>query len=518
MAEPITWDPTFPVSSRNHPPERAPLRPNQRVACDFALDHKRCGLFLPLGTGKSLTTLETLYELNPACHVLIVGPKPVMRSTWVDEIEKWGYPFRTKSLMTGPRGGTLTRAKRLELYEQVFSDPPTVYFINRELVEDLVGSMPRDHGCIVWPFPYVVLDEAQAFKGYSSKRFLALKSVSPAIDRLIELTGTPSPNGLMDLWSLIYLIDGGQRLGRNITTYRRWFFDQHDLSNSRGKFYTIKRGAAPIIQQRIADVVMSVDGIQATLPPVTYDDRVIDLSPDEFKLYKQLERNLVIEFADETSVEAANTAVLQTRLSQIASGTLYVEEDGIRTYKVIHERKLEECLRIIEDAGSPVLVAYRFQSDRDELMRYLSENRIDARVFDGSREMVAAWNRREIPVMLIQPASAGAGLNLQHGGHTLVWYSVPWNLEHYLQTNARINRSGQTEPVFIHHLLANVQVERRVMRAIEEKDRTETSLLEAVCAEVPDLADDVMTAKERREAYEREHPDQTKSKKGGTDE
>ena len=473
------------VTSKHHPPQHAPLRPSQRVACNFVLDHPYCGLFLPLGTGKSLTTLEALYELNPHNHVLIIGPKPVMRTTWIDEIEKWGYPFRVKSLMSGPRGGTLTKTKRHERYQEVFSDPPTVYFINRELVCDLVKSMPTHQGRIVWPFPYVVIDEAQAFKGHSSERFRALKRVRPAIERLIELTGTPSPNGIMDLWALIYLLDQGQRLGRTITQYRLDYFNVR-LIPPNVRIYTPLPGADERIHERIADITMSIESLQDTLPPVTYDDRTVQLAPAERELYDTLQREFVLEFVNGDEVVCANKAVLQTKLSQIASGTLYVDNE--HHYRVIHERKLEECLRIIESAASPVIIAYRFRSDKSELIRYLTEAGVGVKSFDGSREMVSEWNARRIPVMLIQPASAGAGLNLQMGGHTLIWYSVPWNLEHYLQTNARINRPGQTEPVFIHHLLANVGVERAVMRAITTKQSVEQALLDAVCVDVPDLS------------------------------
>lgn len=476
-------DPTMPVSSTNHVAQLAPLRPHQRYACDFVLDHPFCGLFLPLGTGKSLTTLEALYELNPTCHVLIIGPKPVIQATWIDEIEKWGYPFRTKSLANDERGRKLDKKKRLERYQEVFTDPPTVYFINRELVADLVDNMPKKGKTKLWPFPYVIIDEAQAFKNGQSKRFRALKSVRPAISRLIELTGTPTPNGLMDLWALIYLLDQGMRLGNTITKYRDAFFNARPLENSRGVIYTLRSGADQIIHRLVSDIVMSLDDLSQSLPPVTYDDRIIALSERERKLYDKFAQTAVLEFVDGDMTIAANRAVLQMRLSQIASGTCYVNET--HEYQVIHERKLEETLRIIESAGSPVLIAYRFQSDKEELMKYLTQAGIDVQAFDGSREMVAKWNARKIQAMLVQPASAGAGLNLQQGGHTLVWYSVPWNLEHYLQTNKRLDRPGQTEPVFIYHLLADVGVEQDVMNAIQKKERVENALLDYVTHTVP---------------------------------
>lgn len=449
-------------------------------------------MFLPIGTGKSLTTLETLYELNPACHVLIVGPKPVMRATWIDEIEKWGYPFRTKSLTTGPRGGSLTKKKRLERYAEVFSDPPTIYFIHRDLVVDLVNNMPTKRGKIIWPFPYVVLDEAQAFKNHASKRFQTLKKVSPAISRLIELTGTPSPNGLMDLWALLYLIDGGQRLERTITSYRARYFNAHPIQNSRGFFYTLKRGAASVIHDRIKDVTISVEGIESKLPPITYDDRIVQLDDNERAVYQQLEKHLVLKFIDGDTAICPSDAVLHNRLAQIASGTIYVNKTT--DYKVIHERKLEEALKIVEAAGSPVLIAYRYKADATELMRYLKEANIDVRMFDGSRQMVEEWNKQTIQVMLIQPASAGAGLNLQDGGHTLVWYSIPDSLEHYQQTNGRLYRTGQKHPVFVHHLLADVEIEQKMMRSIIRKESVEHAVLDAVRIDYPDLTEPMQDA------------------------
>lgn len=530
-------DPTRPVSSANHPDQIAPLRPHQRLACDFALDHPKCGLYLPLGYGKSLTTLEALYELNPKGHVLVIGPKSVMQSTWVDEIEKWGYPFRTKSLIADERGRKLTAKARHERYRQVFSDAPSIYYINRELVSDLVAHMPTrtqdKRELIVWPFSIVVIDEAQSFKGYASARFRALAKVAGACERIIELTGTPSPNGVQDLWALVYLLDGGKRLGRNITEFRDRYCIAYNLPNSKGRIYKIRPGADVAVQNLIADITLSVKdkGIEASLPPVTMDMRKIELSENEHELYRRLERDAVIEFSDETSVVGANSAVLQAKLSQLASGTLYVtDDDGLaqdmdgeadvvdisrlavsavahRRYVVVHTRKIDELMRIVEDAGSCVLVAYRFQSEAAEIERELTEAHVDVRRFDGSRDMVDEWNSRKIQVMLIHPASAGAGLNLQKGGHTLVWYSVPWNLEHYLQTNKRIDRPGQTEPVMIHHLLADCGVERDVMDAIGRKQRVEDAVLAAVRRDVPDMQDEIDTAKERRRSYEDAHTD-----------
>lgn len=495
-----TWNPRMPISSRNHPAEHVTLRPSQRVACDFVLDHPRSGLFLPIGTGKTITTLEALYELNPSCHVLIVGPKPVVKATWINEIEKWKYPFRTKSLIVDDNGKQLSAKKRKERYQEVFQDQPTIYFINKDLFVNLVEAMPRDsQDRIIWPFPYVILDEAQAFKSSTTRRFKAIEKVLPAIVRLIELTGTPAPQSLEDLWSLAYMLDGGQALGPTLATYHMQYFYRHSLDNSRRCFYTLRPGAAPLIFERLKSISISLAGIEDKLPPVTYDDRIVDLSDEERQLYRQLERNMVLDFVDGTEAICANQGVLQNKLAQLASGTMYTmvydeEKERYVTqsgYKCIHKRKLEEVLRIIESAGSPVLIAYRFRADRAELYNYLKENDVAVEIFDSknAEDYVRRWNRQEIPVMLLHPASGGAGLNLQEGGHTLVWYSIPQNLEHYEQTNGRLYRSGQRHPVFIHHLMANVRVERDLKRALLNKQSTESALLEAVRIDLPEDAD-----------------------------
>lgn len=471
---------------------------------DFVLEHPKCGLFLPLGTGKTLTTLEALHEMDPHCHVLIIGPKPVIRSVWPDEMAKFGFNFRTRSLIEDERGRTLGPKARHELYHEVLNThEATVWLINREMVTDLVNNLPksRDGRTPIWPFRVVVIDEAQAFKSYNSKRTKALKLVTPQIVRLIELTGTPAPNGLEDIWPLIYLIDQGKRLGSTITEYRTRYFYPTMLSPTGAPInYRPLAGADALIHDAIKDVTVSLPDISQKMPALITNNVRIRLSKPESELYKSLAKESVLEFADGDEVEAANAAVLVAKLSQMASGAIYV--NGTRQYKVIHKRKLEECLRIIENAGSPVLVAYHFHSDREMLLSYLrdalddgykatsdSDPKSNVRAYDGTPQMVRDWNDGKVQVMLLQPASAGFGLNLQRGGHTLVWYTMPWSLEHYQQTCGRIYRQGQTETTFIHHLMVAGTVDTHIKDVLQSKDVTQEALMRAVRRTIGDISE-----------------------------
>ena len=457
------------------------LQPHQRAACDFLHTHPFAGLFLPMGAGKTATVLAYLCEKAPAHHVLIVGPKPVVRSTWTAEIEKFGLPVRVRSLVQDGKGRPLSKDKRLEAYASIAAEPPSVWFVNREMVPDLVERVtdPRDRAR-TWPFPTVVLDEAQSFKSPRSKRFKALKSVRPGISNLIELTGTPAPNSLEDVWALVYLLDGGARLGATITSYREKYFRPGRV---RVNGYPVQwiplPGAREAIYARISDIAMSMDALSHLMPPVTVDDRILRLDKAQRDAYEKLKRDMVLEFDADNEVVAANAAVLSAKLLQMASGAIYVN-GGNSQFQVIHRQKADECVRIAENAGSPVLVAYHFKSDLKMLEEAFGQAQIPAETFDGSPEMVKRWNDQDIPVMFLQPASAGHGLNLQFGGHTLVWHTMPWNLEHYLQTNARIARQGQANPVMIHRLIVEDTIDEKVADALSRKQVDQQGLLDAI--------------------------------------
>ena len=451
-----------------------PMHDYQKYAMNFIITHPYCGLFLEMGMGKTYTTLMALCNLNLKSHVLVIAPKNIARSTWIDEIEKWQIPFRTKSLIVKPNGKNFTKKERLAIYQQVLNDPPTVYFINRELIPDLVSNLP------VWPFPNVVIDESQSFKTYNSKRFKALKSIRPFVERMILLTGTPTPNGLMDLWSQIYLLDQGYRLGNFITRFREQYFYPTLYVQGHPVGWKLKSGAETEIYRRISDIVISMKNTKLQLPELTMNDVYVHMDESEMKLYQRMKKDQVLTFDKVGDVTAVNAAVLAAKLSQMASGALYTDEK--RNFKIIHKKKLEQVAYILRNLDSPAIIAYHFQSDLIMLENYLKDVGIDAYRFDGSPEMIHAWNEGKIPVMLLQPASAGHGLNLQQGGHTLIWYTMPWSLEEYLQCNARLYRQGQSEHTVIHHILCKGTIDERIHNILQKKDASQSALIEAVKA------------------------------------
>lgn len=454
------------------------LHDYQEYAKDFMLNQPYCGLFLKMGLGKTLITLKALYELNPTGHVLIIAPKPIARCVWQNEIDKWQLPFRTKSLIVNERGKKLTKAKREKLYDEIPTAPPTIYYINREIIPKLVERFPKDK----WCFPIVIIDESQSFKSPTSARFKALKSVRPYIFRVTLLTGSPAPNSLEDLWSQIYLLDMGQRLGHTITQYRNTYFHPTAIINNHPVAYELNHGASDVIHNTISDIVISMKS-NLKLQPITYNDITVEMDADTMAKYKAFMKTFVLDLQNGEQVDAANAAVLSAKLSQMASGAIYTNTDT-HAYEIIHEAKPEMCEYIINNTDDNVLIAYHYKSDLDMLLNYFKNVNIKAVVFDGSPEMQAKWNQKEIPVMLLQPASCGCGLNLQDGGATLIWYTMYWSLEQYEQTNARIYRQGQTSPVVIHHLITRHTIDEKVLRALTKKDISQTALIEAIQAEI----------------------------------
>lgn len=472
------------------------LHDYQTTAKNFLLQTPKAGLFLDVGFGKTLTTLVTLMELAEygliQGHILIVAPKAIARSTWIDEMQKWGINASCVSLIVNEKGKQLTKKKREELYAEIPSHAPSFYFINREMIKNLVDwhTDPDNPFRFIkpWPFQTIIVDELQSFKSHKSGRFFALKRVYPYTTRFIGLTGTPIPNGLMDLWSEIYLMDGGKRLGPNITSYRNQFFYEGLTIDDAVVSWWPKRGAEEEIYNRIKDVVISIKNPNIKLPPVTYNTINCYLDDDEMQTYKQIIKDKVYEYidknGDEKTLQIKNAAVLFAKLSQIASGTMYLEDN--QHYTVIHEKKLEQLQYIIENTNSPVIVAYHFKSDKEQITNYLNNKGIPTRILDGSPEMIHEWNSGNIPVMLLQPASVGHGINIQDGGHTLVWYTVPTSLEEYIQACGRINRQGQKHPVMIHHLLCDHTIDKKIMNNIIKKDTSEKALLDAVATTIYD--------------------------------
>lgn len=477
------------------------LLPHQEVVADWIADHPKCGVFLKMGGGKSLSTLAALARIRPNGHILVIAPVNIARSTWINEIEKWGFPLRTQSFIVNDNDKKISRAKRLERYANVWTDEPTMYFINVELIDDLVKSMPTQKVGrkteILWPFSTVIIDESQTFKGPTSARFKALRKVAPAIIRLIELTGTPTPNGLLDLWSQMYLLDGGLALGATLTEYRERFFRPSLIVDNRPVKWEPLPGAEEAIYDRVKHKVMSAQNANIPMPDVSYDQVPIILDKDLIEAYQDFTKQLVLDLASpdplrpgHVTITADNAAILYGKQLQFASGTMYTDEQ--RNFAVIHEQKLELTDYLIRNnGGSPVLVAYRYKSDREQLLKYLAKAGHDVRAFDGSRGMIADWNAGNVPVMLLQPASAGHGLNLQDGGHTLIWYTLPDSLEHYQQTNARLARMGQQHPVQIWELVTQRTRDAKMPTMLERKQLVQDGLLAAVAVEVYDVEEDL---------------------------
>lgn len=480
------------------------LEPHQEIVRDFIIANDYTGIFLDIGGGKTLTVLQSLYDIRPAGHILVVAPQTIARSTWINEIEKWGFPLRTRSLIVNERDKKLTKQKRHAIYEEIFDSPPTMYFISVGLIKDLVEAMPigtdqtTGQKCIRWPFPTVIADESQELKNPSSTRFKALRKVRPAISRFIELTGTPSPQGPIDLWSQIYLLDQGQSLGTTMTEYRQRYFRPVMHVNNRPVKWEPLEGAETEIHSRINHLVMSVDNVSIPKPNVSVDDVSVVLPRDVREAYRDFKREQVLDMlvADSNgnqtlTIVADNAAILRNKLLQFASGTIYTGDDHDRDFAVVHEEKVALCDHLIKQAGSPVIIAYRYRSDKAVLLKELAKEGHQVEAFDGSRDMVAKWNAGAIPVMLLQPASARHGLNLQDGGHTLIWYTLPDSLEHYSQTNGRLARMGQQNPVQIWRLLTQGTFDDRMPALLEKKQMSQDDLIEAVKIDILTDTDDI---------------------------
>lgn len=349
-----------------------------------------------------------------------------------------------------------------------------VYVINRENVEWLVSYLFKD-----WFFDMCVIDELSSFKSSKAKRFRALRKVRPYFKRIIGLTGTPAPNSLIDLWPQLYLLDGGQRLGRTITSYRDQYFKPGDRNGHIVYNWNLKDGSEEAIHKRIGDICISMMAKDYLDLPERIDNKVyVNLPKKAMEQYKELEKDLIIEL-DNEDVTAANAAVLTGKLLQMCNGAIYSESKEVME---IHEEKLNALLDIIEAAnGKPVLIFYNFQHDKDRILTFLMKNKYKGYVLGGSED-IKSWNDGNISILLTHPASAGHGLNLQYGGNIVVWFGLTWSLELYQQANARLHRQGQKETVIIHHLIAKGTVDEDVIKALSGKEINQNLLLEAVKA------------------------------------
>ena len=437
----------------------------QTYATDFILGHPISAVFLDMGLGKSVITLTAIFDLCLDSFlvrkVLVIAPLRVAADTWPGEIEKWDH---LRGLTYSVAVGSEAQRKAALLQRA------SVYIINRENVGWLVESSGL-------PFDYdmVVIDELSSFKSYQAKRFRALLKVRPRVKRIVGLTGTPSSNGLMDLWAEFRVLDMGRRLGRFITRYRSAYF-QPDKRNAQVVFsYKPLPGAEDAIYERISDITISMRaGDYLDMPECVVNEVKVTLSEKERKAYDTMRTELVLSLGGE-DVDAGNAATLANKLSQMANGAVYGEGKKILP---LHDRKLDVLEDLIEAAnGKPVLVAYWFKHDLERI-----RTRFTVREIKTAQD-IADWNLGKIPVAVIHPASAGHGLNLQAGGSTLIWFGLTWSLELYQQTNARLWRQGQkAQTVVIHHIITKDTIDERIVSALRRKDKTQSALIDAVKA------------------------------------
>jgi SNF2 family DNA or RNA helicase len=442
----------------------------QKKAIQFGLDHERCGLLLPMGAGKTVTTLTILNELIgiEVARILIIGPVRVIKSTWPDEIQKWSH---TKDIKFSVVAGTAKQRKNaLQVDAQI-------YLIGKENVTWLVEQNLFD-------FDMVVIDELSTFKNPGSKRFKALRKMMPLTERFIGLTGTPAPKGVPDLWAQIYLMDQGERLGRTLSEFRARYLKPGRQNGHVVYDWKVRDSCEELIYERISDICMSLDQKDcAELPPVQYIKVKASMTEKTMKAYTTFKREKVLEFESNEELMAVNAGVLCGQLLQMTSGEIYIKDefgDNVGT-KVIHDAKLNSLDDLIESAnGNPVMVFYYYRHELSRIKAHLKAQGLNVRALSDEKD-VRDWNNGDVDVLLIHPASAGHGLNLQQGGHIAVWYTLPnWNLELYQQANARIYRQGQKENVSIYQIIVPGTIDEDMLKALDEKDVTQKRLIEAL--------------------------------------
>lgn len=440
----------------------------QLAATDFILKHDHCGLFLQMGLGKTvitLTALDQLLMIGESERVIVIAPLNVARTVWTDEARKWDHLRHMRCVRAV---GTVQQRK------DALDTEADIHIINRENVPWLVEYCKKHFHR--WPWDTVVIDELSSFKSNQAARWKALCKALPSIRRLVGLTGTPAPNGLMDLWPQVFLLDQGLRLGRTITAYRNQYFRPGKSNGHIVYEYIPLPGSQQAIERRISDICMSMSAEDyVRLPDRIYRDIYVDLPDAARKVYRDMERDMVMELKD-TEITAASAAVVCQKLLQLSSGAVY-DADG--QVHVVHDSKLEALKELVDTSTSPVLIFYAYKHELKRLKNALS----GASELKGEED-IRRWNAGQIPALLAHPASAGHGLNLQAGGHTIIWYSLTWSLEQYQQANARLYRRGQMETVIIHHLVSRGTMDERVLQVLSRKDSTQKAIMDAVKAEI----------------------------------
>ena len=405
----------------------------------------------------------------------MIAPKKVAEGTWTKEAAKWDH---TKMLRVSPVLGS--QAKRI----RALNTPADLYVINRENVCWLV-----DYYRNAWPFDMVVIDESSSFKSHSAKRFKALAGISSRISRMVELTGTPSPNGLADLWSQVYLLDGGERLGKRYSQFRERYF-QPDKCGADGMIYSYeaKPGTEESILAKISDICISMKAEDyLELPDLTYHEVPVELDKKSWKAYQDLERKMILELPeDDELISVTSAAALSNKLLQLANGAVYDED---RQVHEVHDCKIEAFLELVESLqGKPVLVFYNYQHDRERILKALAKSELRIRELKTTQDE-DDWNAGRIDILLTHPASSAYGLNLQQGGNHVIWFGLTWNYELYTQANKRLHRQGQVNKVIIHHLVSTGTRDEDVMTALKRKDDVQNWVMESLKARIRRIRD-----------------------------
>lgn len=453
------------------------LHPYQKHCVQHIINNTRCGLFLDMGLGKTVTTLTAFnllkYDYVEITRALVIAPKRIVDSVWDVEAEKWSH---LQDLTFSKIVGT-PRQRRQALYKQA-----DIYLVSRDNIAWLCEQLNGE-----FPFDMLIIDELSSFKSYKTKRFKALKSYVRYAKRFVGLTGTPAPNSLIDLWPQIYLMDFGKRLGHTITAYRERFFSPDKTQNHIVYSYTLNPGAADIIQSNISDICISLSAEDyLNMPDFIENDIELSLTPELKEKYKTFEKEKIFEVFDNFKIDddsleipAVSATALSNKLLQFANGAMYTPDNCIID---IHDIKLEALENILEEAnGEPVLVAWTYRFDRDKILERFKD--YQPRRLNNAKD-IEDWNAGKIKLMLLHPASGGHGLNLQKGGHIIVWYGLTWSLELYQQLNARLYRQGQTKPVIVHRLIMKGTHDVDVARAIIDKNTGQKALLDSLKAKI----------------------------------
>ncbi|SCI86800.1 N-formylmethionyl-tRNA deformylase [uncultured Ruminococcus sp.] len=438
----------------------------QEYAIRYIETHPISALLIDMGLGKTSITLTAirnlLFDSFEVCKVLVIAPLRVAKSTWTDEIKKWEHlSTLTYSLIVGNENERLS----------ALNEKADIYIINRENVDWLVNKSGYK-----FDFDMVVIDELSSFKNHQSKRFKSLMKVRPLVKRIVGLTGTPSSNGLMDLFAEFKILDMGKRLGYFIGQYRNTYFKPDKMNGPIVYSYKPLPNAENAIYEKISDITVSMKANEyLKMPELLTSNYVVELSNSEKNQYDEMKKSLVLEITD-GEITASNAASLSNKLCQLSNGAIYDDEQNIVE---IHDRKLEALEDIIESMnGKPLLIAYWYRHDLERIKSRFSVREIK------TSEDISDWNDGKIPVALIHPASAGHGLNLQSGGSTLVWFGLTWSLELYQQTNARLYRQGQKNTVVIQHIIAKGTIDEQILKALQRKDKTQSDLIDAVKADL----------------------------------